>query len=288
MLNTTYFRPKNLNDALAALQEKEYENVVMAGGTDLMVVLRSQGQTLKRVIDISRIRELNDVTVSEAKISIGAGVTFSKAMANDILKKQAPLLVAACSQVGSPQIRNVGTIGGNIVNAAVCADSIPALVCLDAVLHLKKKDSNREMKIDEFVLGRNQTKMESGELLTQITFDMQNPGERWGFIKLGRRNAVAISRLTVAVRGGLDSKGSIQTVHIALGAVTPQIDRWLGVEKFLIGKAPDAALFKKSGEMIAEQMIAKYGRRWSTEYKEIAVARLVERALVQAFLTTIQ
>jgi len=287
MLNTTYFRPENLDDALAALQEKEFENVVMAGGTDLMVALRSHGQSLKRVIDISRIKELNDVTVSDAKISIGAGVTFSKVMVNDILKKQAPLLVAACSQVGSPQIRNMGTIGGNIVNAAVCADSIPALVCLDAVLHLVKMDSKRELKIDEFVLGRNQTKIECGELLTHITFDIQKPGERWSFIKLGRRNAVAISRLTVAIRGDLDSNDRIQTVHIALGAVTAQIDKWLCVEEFLVGKTPDAALFKRSGEMVAEQMTAKYGRRWSTEYKEIAVARLVERALEQAFLKTI-
>jgi nicotinate dehydrogenase FAD-subunit len=284
MLNIQYCRPKTLSDALKLLREAEFNNKVLAGGTDLLVKLRESSSERCRLVDVSRLSELKKIEVNANQITIGAGVTFSEIIGSELLKKNVPLLVQACSQIGGPQVRNKGTIGGNVVNAAVCADTLPVLVCLDAEANLMDGRSQRNIRVAEFVASKNKTDIKSGEVLTHFTFNLLPESCRTAHIKLGRRNAMAISRISLALLGWLDDKNHIETCRIVFGAVSESVNRFDQVEKALLGKTPSKDLFDQCGRIAAEQLIHLQGRRWSTEYKEKVVANLIVRALEQAFL----
>ncbi len=279
-----YIRPTSLPQAIELLNDPNHRCRLLAGGTDLMVYLHHQEPTYNRVIDISLLPELKTIRKEGNQIHLGAAVTFSEAMESELLQTTVPFLVEACHQVGSPQIRNTGTIGGNVANAAACADSLPVLVCLDAVARLSGPSGERTLSLTDLVQEPNHTLIERGEILVYFTFDVPPAGTKTAFIKLGRRKAQAISRLTMAVMGRLDAKGQVDFVHIAPGAATPHTVRFQEAEDALIGQTPTPERLAQVAHKTAEVMIQITGRRWSTEYKEPAVTALAERALQQVFL----
>lgn len=278
-----YVRPKSLDEALHLLNDTSHTNRLLAGGTDLLVYLHHYPPLFSRVIDISLLPELKTITREGDTIRLGSSVTYTEAMESDILQTAAPLLVEACSLVGGPQIRNMGTLGGNVVNAAACADSLPALVCLDALAHLCGLKGERQIPVSEFVLKPNQTRLEPGEILTYFSFAAPPPGAKTAFLKLGRRNAQAISRLTMAAIGRVDAAGVIDLARLTPGAATPKIVRFTAAESLLLGQRPTADLLTAAGRCVAETMITLTGRRWSAEYKEPVIAVLAERALQRVF-----
>jgi CO/xanthine dehydrogenase FAD-binding subunit len=226
---------------------------------------------------------MRQITETAGQITVGAAVTFAEAAASPLLRSAAPLLVAACLSVGSPQIRNAGTLGGNIANAAACADSLPPLVALGATARIAGKDGERTLAVDELVLAPHQTALRAGELIVSFAFPRLPQGARTAFVKLGRRNAQAIARLSLAAIGRVDAGGQIDVIRVVPGAATPAVTRAAAVEALLLGQAPGPALFAAAGAQAAEAMIAVTGRRWSTEYKEIAIQGLVEQALQRVF-----
>lgn len=278
-----YVRPQSLGEALDLLNDSSHTNRLLAGGTDLLVYLHHHPPMFNRVIDISLLPELKIIAREGDTIWLGSSVTYTEAMESEILQRAAPLLVEACSMVGGPQIRNMGTLGGNVVNAAACADSLPALVCLDALAHLRGPQGERQLSVAEFVLNPNRTRLETGEVLTHFSFAALPPEAKSAFIKLGRRNAQAISRLTMAAIGRVDAAGLIDLVRLTPGAATPQIVRFTAAEALLLGQRPNADLFAAAGRSVAETMIGLAGRRWSAEYKEPVIAVLAERALRRVF-----
>lgn len=280
-----YVRPGSLEEAILLVNDDKFTSKFLAGGTDVMVYLHHECPDFDRVIDISQMQDLKIIQKNDSHVTLGAGVTFTEAIKSDILNDEAPVLVAACKSVGSPQIRNAGTIGGNIVNAAACADSLPALVALDARAHLRGKDGQRNLLVADFVKGPNRTEIKSGELLTHFTFPVPVKNTRSAFIKLGRRNAQAISRLTVAALGKLDPQGKVEFARIAPGAATSRTRRFTEVEEMLLGKMITEELIESASQKTAEVMIEITGRRWSTEYKEPALAALTRKALSNVFLT---
>ncbi len=274
-----YIRPETLDQAIALLADSTRRNRLLAGGTDLLVHLRSRQPNFDRVIDISLLPELKPITRSGDTIHLGSCATFTQVIESRILQEAAPLLVDACRSVGGPQIRNMGTLGGNVVNAAAAADSLPALVSLDATLHLRRAGGERRLPIADFMLAPQQTKIQADEILTHFTFSALPPGAKSAFIKLGRRNAQAISRLVMTAIGRVDAAGKIDFIRLTPGAATPRIIRFTGVEDMLLGQRPSAALFSAAGRKAAEIMLAITGRRWSTPFKEPVIAELTQRAL---------
>lgn len=279
-----YIRPGNIYEAIQCLNDPRYNNRILSGGTDLMVALRGGATNFNRVVDVSRIPAVKVIEKEGQQITLGAGVTFSEIIESDLLNQEVPFLVEASKLVGSPQIRNLGTIGGNVANAASCADSLPVLLCLDAVAHLSSSETNRQIPVSQMVTAPNRTMIQSGELLTHFTFISLPIGVITVFLKLGRRNAQAISRLTVAAVGGVDSQGCINLARIAPGAATPVPCRLQEVEKTLLGEPPTSDLFAKAAQQAADVIIAISGRRWSTEYKEKAVTGMMGRALTSLYL----
>lgn len=274
-----YVRAQSIEHAVQLLADPTHVSRPLAGGTDILVYIRHEKPPFDRVVDITRVPELKIIERRGDEIVIGAAVTYTEATESPLLQEVAFCLVEACLTVGGPAIRNTGTLGGNVANAAACADGVPPLVCLDAVAHLQSMAGSRSLPVSEFIQGANRTGLQPGELLTHFTFPLPPVGTRQAFIKLGRRNAQAISRLSMAAAGRLDTAGRIDYVRLVPGAAMPSPRRIAAVEEFLLGQTPSDALLAAAGRRTAEAMIAVTGRRWSTEYKEVAIQALAERAL---------
>ena len=278
-----YVRPKSLDQAINLLGDPACISRPLAGGTDLLVYLRHHEPSFDRVVDISLVPELKVIQRDGDVITLGAAVTFTEVIESDILQEDTPFLVEACRAVGGPQIRSMGTIGGNVVNAAACADSLPVLVCLDAMAHLQGLEGKRSISLTKLVTGPNRTQLKQAELLTHFTFQVPPTGVRTAFIKVGRRNAQAISRLTLATMGRTDPDGQVDFVRITPGAATPHTARITQAEDMLLGQQPTPELIAAAGRQVADTMLSITGRRWSTEYKEPVIATLTERGLRQVF-----
>lgn len=276
-----YVRAHTIDEALQLLADPAQVSSPLAGGTDVLVYARHEKPPFDRLVDISRIREMKAIARRGDEIVLGASVTFSEAAESPLLQ-DFTCLVEACLSVGGPAIRNAGTLGGNVANAAACADSLPALVCLDAVAHLSGLTGERALLVSQLVTGANRTGIQRGELLTHFTFPVLPAGARSAFTKLGRRNAQAISRLSMAAAGRIDARGRVDFVRLSPGASTPQPRRFTEVEAMLLGQEPADALLAAAGAKTADVMIGITGRRWSTQYKEIAIQALAERTLRRA------
>lgn len=281
MARFNYVRAHSITQAIELLNEPGVASQPLAGGTDLMVYLRQKAPWFDRLVDITHIPELKIIDQQGGQIIVGSGVTFTQAAQSDILRQAAPLLVQACQSVGSLQIRNLGTLGGNVVNAAACADSLPPLVCLGAVAHLRGANGDRRIPVTDFVIGPNRTDRRAGELLTHFTFELPPAGVHSTFIKLGRRNAQSISRLSMATMGRTNAQGVVDYVRLTPGAATPRLMRFEPVEQLLLDQKPSEALLVEAGRKVAAVMIETTGQRWSTVYKELVIQALAERTLRQ-------
>ncbi len=279
-----YVRAGSIEEAVALLGDPQWVSQPLAGGTDVMVQARHGPVHFQRLVDVSRIPEMKVIARHGDEIYIGAAVTYTEIMESRLLQETATCLVEAARLVGGPAIANAGTLGGNVGNAAACADGTPPLVCLDAVAHVRNLAGQHAVPVAELITGPHQTALQRGDLITHFTFPVAPAGARSVFLKLGRRNAQAISRLSVAAAGALGGNGRITFARLAPGSALSRLRRFTEVETMLIGEEPHQALFEAAGAQASHVMELATGRRWSTEYKEIALHGLVARALRAIFL----
>lgn len=277
-----YISPKSIEEATSVLAEYGSDAKIIAGGTDLIIELRRpNAKALKVIVDITKLGELTGINSSNGSVVIKPLSTHTKLLQSSILHQHALLLSSAASVIGSPQIRNRGTIGGNIMNAATCADTVPPLIALGAQVVLQSKSGIRHLSLSDLFIKPYQTKAKADELLTEIQFPKLPVNAKSSFIKLGRRNALSISRLSVAAILFYDNNGKIIKARIVPGAALPVWRRVTEAEQILISEKPSYKLFTEAGQKVSEVMISYMGRRWSTEYKEPVIATLVRRALEQ-------
>jgi CO/xanthine dehydrogenase FAD-binding subunit len=283
-----YVRAVSIADAISLLNDPGYKNRPLAGSTDLLLVIRKKPDLCNRVVDISLIPGLRLIEQQGDHVVIGAAATFSEVLSNPLVKKTASILADACKTVGAVQIRNMGTIGGNVANAAACADSLPALVCLNATARVLTPIEEFNWTVSELVLSPNKTRIPPGGLLVSIQFAIPPAGTRGTFLKLGRRNAMAISRLTVAALGRVDNSGRITEARFVTGSAAPQICHFQDVEASLIGQIPTPELMLTAGNLATGEMIRLSGQRWSSEYKVPALAAMTARALARVFQVSLE
>jgi CO/xanthine dehydrogenase FAD-binding subunit len=275
-----YYSPHSLQEACTLLAEFGADARILAGGTDVLVELRKSGSlNSKAVVDISRISSLKGIAESGDQIVIQPLTTHAEVLHSKIVERYAPLLKSAVSGIGSPQIRNRGTIGGNIMNAAACADTVPPLIALNARIKLLSSRGERTLMLSEFFLKPYETVAQRDEMLVEIRFVKLPGNARSSFVKLGRRNALSIARLSVAAVIARTADGVITDARIVPGAAFPKWQRVPEAESVLIGQKASRTLFDESGKKVSDAMISFTGRRWSTEYKEPVIAVLVRRAL---------
>lgn len=278
-----YRRAQSVADAVALLNEPGMRSVPLAGSTDLVLLLKHGEVRCERVVDISLLPALRVIEQQDGCVVIGAAVSFSEVISSALVRETAPVLAQACQTVGAVQVRNMGTLGGNVANAAACADSLPALVCLNAVAKVCTPDGESEWAVTDLVSGPNRTQIPRGGLLVSLRYPIPERGTRGVFLKLGRRNAMAISRLTVAAMGRLDADGRIVDARLVPGSATPKTLHFQAAEQFLLGKIPGAALYREAAQVAAEEMQQITGWRWSSEFKNPALIAMTARALAQVF-----
>ena len=283
MQQLQYACPTTLNECLLLMKEAGTEAMPYAGGTDVMIHLRERAvcvQNVRLLVDLAKLEPLHGIRLENGLIHLGAMTTHAEAATSVLLHEHAPFLAAAAATVGSQQIRNTGTIGGNVCNGSPAADTASPLTALYAEAVVQSASGTRNIPVPE-LYGRNGVELAPGELVTEFVFPSFADWKS-AFIKLGRRKALAISRMNVAAALELQSDGTISGARIAPGCVFRSPDRVREAEDLLIGKAPSRALFAEAGQLSSEEMIRRTGIRWSTAYKQPVLEALVERALLQA------
>ncbi len=276
-----YERAQSVEEAITLLNEPGVTARILCGGTDFTIELRRGEVTCDRVVDVSRIPELHRLERQNDEVVIGAAVSFARLLTSDLIRKTAPILAEMAAEAGAVQLRNMGSLGGNVANAALAADSLPVLVALDAEADLAGPESERTLPVVGLVTGPGRTALQPGELITAFRF--RPPEGRSTFIKLGRRNALNIARLSMSAVGRLDAAGRIAEVRLVPGAALRQTRRVTEVEELLVGHPPESELLRAAGERMARVMIDVSGHRWSTPYKQPVIATLTRRALARIF-----
>jgi carbon-monoxide dehydrogenase medium subunit/xanthine dehydrogenase FAD-binding subunit len=277
-----YIPIRSVEEACTQLAQYGPDASILAGGTDLLIEWRRPvGKSPKVVVDISLVRDLSGIATDRGEVSLKPLTTHHEVLKSSIIRELAPLLATATSGIGSPQIRNRGTVGGNIMNAATCADTVPPLIALGAMVTLQSKLGSRQLGLADLFIKPYHTRATPDEILTGIRFRKLPTRTRSAFIKLGRRNALSISRLSVAALVEQNNDGTIISACIVPGAALPTWQRVTEAESMLVGEKPSAKLFAAAGRRVSEVMVSHTGRRWSTEYKEPVIAVLVRRALEQ-------
>ena len=228
-----YRKPKNLNEALKLLKELGDAKPI-AGGTDLMVDMKIGRVKTRNLIDISDLREIRKIEFHKDSIIIGAAVTLQEIINNERIRREIPILVEAAENLGSWQIRNVATIGGNICNASPAADMAPPLLILNSKLKLSSINGDRVIPLEKFFKGPRQTELMVDELLTEIIVPRESCNAGMKFIKIGRRRAHTLSIVAVAV-AVRTMEDKIEYVRIALNSIAPTPIRAYKTEEELIG-----------------------------------------------------
>ena len=238
-----YYAPRTLDEALALLAEHAPRARIIAGGTDLLVELERRQRDLDAVIDLTRIPGLDTIDIdNEGRIHLGPLVTHNQVANSRLIIKRAFPLAQAAWQVGAPQIRNRGTVAGNLITASPANDTITPLMALDAEVTLQSAArGKRTIPLREFYTGVRQTVMHPDEIMVDIAFPALLPNQHGAFAKLGLRRAQAISVVNVAIVITADRNASggicppIFDARITLGAVAPTIIRAPEAEQALIG-----------------------------------------------------
>jgi CO/xanthine dehydrogenase FAD-binding subunit len=204
------------------LQEHEGEVRLIAGGTDLMLMLELEENPPDALIDITRVEPLTKIEIMDDRVTIGAAVTYDKILKNNDIEYAAPFMLDAIGTIGGAQIRSVATLVGNIANASPAGDTLPILYVLGATVHTYGPEGVRHIPIEDFILGVRRINLKPHELITQVSFEL--PGFDWvgSFQKLGLRGSMAIAVASVAVMVQFDGN-QVKEAHIALGSVAPSV-----------------------------------------------------------------
>ncbi len=273
-----YFRPASLGAALDILEQWGARARPLAGGTDLLIALRRGLMSAEAVVDITRIDDLRQLCILDGNIVIGALVTHGEVRHSEQLAGWAPVLVSACREVGSPQIRNLGTIGGNLGNASPAGDTIPALYSLCAEVGLESHAGRRWVPVDQFFVGPGKTVRRPEELIVGVRFPAPEPGERGFFQKIGQRRAMRVSKVSAAGTVLLDGL-EVKRCRLALGAVAPTVIRLTQAEMLLTGSLLSTSAIEAVAALAGELCAPIDDIRSTSEYRRTLATVLVRRGL---------
>lgn len=274
-----YIRATTTQEALQALQKAPRPVRILAGGTDLLLhEHQGEGAKFKSLIDISNVEELTGIKEQAGELWIGAATKLTAVETSTLVTEKFPVLVAGAREVGSPQIRNLATLGGNICNASPSADTVPPLLVLDARVELVSQGGSREVPLAEFFTGPGLTVIAEDEIMAAILLPPLPKTARGHYIKLKAREALDLAFVGVAVL--VAPEGAGVTARIALGAVAPTPIRSLEAEKVLAeAKEIDLAVIRRAAQAACEEIAPISDVRASAQYRKEMVRNLTERAL---------
>jgi len=278
-------RAQSLEEALRLLANQNDDlAMIIAGGTDLITRLREKRGVPNRLIDISNLPELQYIRDNSDVIEIGAATVFAKIAGHSLINKYASGLQTAARGVGSPQIRNRGTIGGNICNGSPAADTVPPLLALDATVVFQDLTSKREAALAAIHKDKGQVDIRSGEILTQVRFNKLTTNQGLGFCKLGLRKALAISTISLSIFLEIDQQRSCKVIRIASGSLARSPQREYKMEKYLHGKLLNEKTINAAAAEFNQELLTRLADRPPVElaYKPEAIKGVFKSALGEA------
>jgi len=288
MMWQTYCAPSTLAEALTLRARHQASGRIIAGGTDLILELERGVRQAAVLIDIGRVPGLDHIAVEDGELRLGPLVTHNQVTGSAEVVANAFPLASACWQVGAPQIRNRGTVAGNLITASPANDAITPLWAMDATVTLASEARGwRTLRFDEFFLGVRHTVLQDDEVLVSINVPRLKPTERGTFLKFGLREAQAISVVNVAAIVDFGSQGledatarsPIRGARIALGAVAPTILRAGDAEAYLAGRCLTDEVIAQAAELAAQAARPISDVRASAEYRRALVRVLTAQAL---------
>ncbi len=280
MLDVDYIKAADLNSALEFLNTNGAETKILAGGTDIMVDMRSGALKTRFLLDVSRLDDLKKIEMRDGQLSIGAAVTISELLESDTIAEIAPALHKAADRFASKQIRNVATIGGNVAHCSPCGDTIPPLLIHDAQAVVVTAAGQRSVTIEEIAGGPYHCTLLPNEIISHFILKPKPREVTFAdFQKIGRRQELAIARMSMAAMAHKANDGSIAYMRFALGSCTPTPHRFREIEEHLTGKVLAENMLWETGKLLADKMLDLTGRRPSAVYKEPAIQGLFVRMM---------
>jgi carbon-monoxide dehydrogenase medium subunit len=283
-----YLFPNTVSECLAELESQEGRARIIAGGTDLVLSIRRGEFSPEVLVDITRVPELQGLEEENGELALGAAVTHAQCASSSLVRRGASCLAEACASVGSPQIRNVATVAGNVVNAQPAADAAVALVALGATAEVVSARGKREEPVEDLYAGLGQSRVDSArELLTRIRLPLAKAGEGSAFLRFAPRRALALPILNGAAWVSLRGE-QIAAARICLGPVADRPFRPRGAEEVLRGarwddeKALEEAAQAASREANPRDSLLRGTAAYRRELARVLVWRVLAAALQRA------
>lgn len=280
-LDLTYLAPASLDEALTALADSDGQAVPLAGGTDLIAAMRDDLRQPSVIVDLKRLPGMASLEAVDDVLHVGCLVTFSELLASPLVRDRYPLLHEMAGMVASVGIRNRATVVGNICSAVPSCDAGPALLALDAQVHLVGPQGPRMVPIDRWFEGPRRTAIRSGEIVTHLSIPEPGPSHGAAFARLSRTRGEDLAQASVAV---VAVPGS--THRVAFGAVAPTAIRARGIEALLdeggLGEAAIEAAVGLVSDEVAPISDVRAGARYRLRMCEVMLRRALETAAARA------
>lgn len=280
-----YHKPSTLQEAFSLLEDCK-NGAAIAGGTDVLVEMKNGIRYNDELISLSGIPELKLIDENEEQIFIGAAVTHNEIINSPVINKVFPVLSETAKKIGTDQIRNTGTIGGNLCTGASCCDMAPVLIAGDATLEIISSHGSRIVSINDFFLNHKKTVLGQGEILTKIIIPKQKPGTGISFIKFGLREAASISVASAAVM--IITDGNVITGSaVVMGSVAPTPIISLSAGKIISGEKIEGleknlSVLNNFGEAVKKDSLPIDDIRGSAHFRQSLVKTLSKQALIEA------
>ena len=276
-----YLEPKTIDEALTILDRHQGNSLrVLAGGTDLLVKMKTGALKPDYLMDVKRIGELRYI-VNHTGLRIGAVTPLSWLERSPEVKEVYSALYEAVRSMAAPAIRNMGTIGGNLCHASPAADTAPALIAFGATCTLSSLHSSRVVRVEDFFVGPGRTLLAPGEMLTEVQVPPVAPSSGSSFLKMGRVSA-DIAKINLAVY--IERESEVCSVcRIALGSVAEKPIRATNAENLLFGIRPDSGLLRETALMVAREIRPITDTRSTAEYRTDICEVMAEEALRAAW-----
>ncbi|MCK5246563.1 xanthine dehydrogenase family protein subunit M [Candidatus Bipolaricaulota bacterium] len=252
--------------------------VILCGGTDVMIKMRAGMIQPEALLDVSQVDSLQGIRIEESTLLIGAATSESEIMQSPLIRQHVPLLASVLAQLGSVQIRNRGTLGGNIVNASPAADGAIPLLVYDTEIQLVGAEGDRWVKLEDFFTGPGRTTLVSGEFVRTLRLPIPDAGCHSFFHKVGKRNALTIAIASLGTLLRLEG-AVIRELRIAVGSVAPTPKRLRDIENQLTGRPLDSATIAKARDLIVNAITPISDIRASANYRKNVIGDLLVRAL---------
>jgi len=275
-----YFAPQKIEEALEILSQYGKEIKVIAGGTDLLIQYYDRLYEVGSWLDLKNIKELKEIKIHQNQMEIGTMVTHTQLEKSEDIKKYFPVLSQAAADIGSPQIRNRGTIGGNIVNASPAGDLLSPLMAYDAQFKSLSVQKETLISAEEFFIGPKKTLLEPAQLLIQIILPLPSERTYGSWIKIGKRKALIIATITLAlvVEMAEDNK-TVKDVRTCLGSVAPTPIEIKEIREKMIGKKFNQLDFNQLGQIVEDKISPIDDIRGTREYRKDVAKNIMINAL---------